>query len=141
MIQPLVKEILQHSETWFAHKITDTISVCSFCILSVSCQTSLRCCLDSGWCIKLALNHCLLLLFVLTDQSVLTDLQLDMKYAASPFKNAGNSVHIFTLEFIPKEDRLVKALNLFLYYLLHLHRSNILQINLELLCDLVRFCH
>lgn len=139
MIQPLVKEILQHSEIWFAHKVTDTISVWSFCTLNVSCQTSLRWCLDSEWCIKLALNHCLL---ILISKSVLTDLQLDMKYAVSAFKNAGSSVPIFTLEFIPQGDSLAKALNLFLYYLFNFHRYSKLQINIELLLwDLTRFCH
>lgn len=135
MIQPLLKGILQHSETWFAHKITDTISVWSFCILNVSCHTSLRCCLNSEWCVKLALNHHLLLLFaVCTHRSAAW-------HVASTFKNAGNSVLIFTLEFIPEGDRLVKALNLLLYYLFCLHTYTILQINLELLRDLTRFCH
>jgi len=70
---------------------------------------------------QLALNHCLLILF---SKSVLTDPQLDTKYAGSAFKDAGSSVHVFPLEFFPEGDSLAKALKLFLYYLFHLHRPH-----------------
>lgn len=55
-------QALAFSETQFTSKTTDKASVWLCHTLNVPCQTSLWCHLDSKLCIKLILNHCLLVL-------------------------------------------------------------------------------